>query len=63
MRIKETVMADNSNGKDCYDLYDESFLVDRECPKCGSRLISHPTDETTCSNRECEFYDKALPWE
>lgn len=54
-------MADNSNGKDCYDLYDESFLIDRKCPKCGSRLISHPTDENTCSNRECEFYDKALP--
>lgn len=54
-------MNGKCDDKDCYDLYDESFLVDRKCPKCGSQLISHPTDENTCSNRKCEFYDKALP--
>jgi len=44
-------------GVDVYDLYDQSFLVDSKCSKCGSQLISHPTDECTCSNPKCEDYN------
>ena len=40
---------------DPFDLYDQSFEVDRPCPKCGSNLISHPTCEETCSNDECDY--------
>lgn len=53
------------------DLYDMSFLVNRKCPVCGHYLVSHPTDDTTCSNDECnngkeevqeeKEYDRSTP--
>lgn len=47
---------------DAYDLYDQSFLIDRLCLVCKSQLISHPDCTTSCSNSECELYNKMI-WE
>lgn len=37
------------------DLHDTSFLTNRKCPKCGSRIISHPECRDECSNDECDY--------
>lgn len=39
------------------DLYDQSFLTDRQCPECGARTVSHPDCTETCSNRKCKSYN------
>ena len=37
------------------DLYDMDILTDRECPKCDSKLVSHPDLTESCSNSDCDF--------
>lgn len=49
--------AIDQSSMDAWDLYDQSFLIDRRCPLCGAQRMSNPDCTETCSDRKCEFYD------
>jgi len=40
------------------DLYDQSILTERRCPKCGALIVSHPDCSETCSNNECDYQER-----
>lgn len=31
------------------------FMKDRNCPKCGSRLVALPPDRAWCESTECNY--------
>lgn len=35
--------------------YDQSFLINKECPECECRLVSHPDHTETCSDPGCDY--------
>lgn len=45
--------------EDSYDdLYDQSFITKRKCPKCGELIVSHPDCTETCSNKICDYCER-----
>jgi len=40
------------------ELYDQSILTKRKCPKCGARIISHPDCTESCENENCGWEER-----
>ncbi len=48
----------SEEGLDAWDLYDMDITTDRDCPKCGNKIISHPDCSESCSSDDCDHLDK-----
>ena len=51
----QAVMDAGSRNTCMEDFYDEDILTDKECPKCGNFLWSHPDCTNTCSDDNCDY--------